>query len=122
VRCTDPFVYAVKGSSLIQADWDTIITREYLKGFQPPVVSDTFITNTGDILLIEQSRVTPKDFEITLPSISKTYKLTNLTLNQRSEQQYKRHETGCYNSVSYTLDGRVVNEEGTKLVYIPLER
>ncbi len=122
VRCTDPYIYLSKGNSLAPSDWDTIITHEYLKGFQPPVVSDTFITKPGDVLLVSQSSVTPKDFEIELTSIQKKYRLTNLVINERIEQQTKNAQTGCYNFISYELDGHAAYVNGGRLVYIPLER
>lgn len=119
--CTNPPIL-IRQEGYDSTAWDTVITLVYNKGYLPPVIADTFITtDITNELLIVPSATDPKDFEIFLPSVNRTYKVYNIQLTIRTTEVEQGQQGSCYNGVSFLADGEAFSYEGHKTVYATIQ-
>lgn len=118
--CVNP-KFVLEQQGYYSAEWDTIITRVYNKGYLPPVITDTFIAvNLTDVLTINLDEQDLKDFEVFLPSVGRTYQLYNVEITSRSAQTSDDNPLVCYNDMTYMLDGQNFRPPNTAIIYAVL--
>jgi|GEM_PF-7010082 len=104
-------------------EWDTVITRVYNPGFSSPIITDTFIAeNADDVLLVSIGSGDAKDFEIEVPAINKIYRLHNIMFTERTLTVTEGAEEQCYHDMSFVLDGVDHQYNGAELIQAALHK
>lgn len=95
------------------SQWDTIITMVFDKGYKQPMIIDTFVAlHNAHQLQINHDMSNPKDYIIYLPSVSKTYKLYDVTVNVKRVDAPEDSKPNCYHDIDFTLDSqRITNAD-----------
>lgn len=108
--CTTPNII-LQQAGYDHTEWDTIITYVYEPGFSSVFIIDTFVTETvNNELLIAHDVNNPKDYEIFLPSVNRSYKVYDIKdIPKTAKLPVDQPDKTCYNDISFFVDGEEIS-------------